>query len=252
MLKKLITEKQSQNSDFFSQISQQCKAIAQKHTPEARFEKFQELVFDFKCRKVVMVSDFVNKIGGIETYMHDVKALLEAHGYEVAIYGSSCPSGFWGKVKKYLGLGLGTFNLGSALGLARFLKKEKPDLIWYHSTLRRHGRLPLMRNHAFPARKRMMYHDLGYFHPFPSQVSEEKQVKKLTLSSFLAAAQNRNPLKLLLTLGKYCSLKLLYLAFDKVIDLHLVPSSFMLPMLRENLSPQGKESKIQTFGHFTQ
>lgn len=40
-----------------------------------------------------MVSDFINKIGGIETYIHDVKALLEAEGYQVKLFGSKCPKG---------------------------------------------------------------------------------------------------------------------------------------------------------------
>jgi len=31
------------------------------------------------------VSDFINKIGGIETYLHDVKGILESHGHEVLL-----------------------------------------------------------------------------------------------------------------------------------------------------------------------
>ncbi|MDR0283252.1 MAG: hypothetical protein LBI53_08465 [Candidatus Peribacteria bacterium] len=35
--------------------------------------------------KVVLVSDFINKIGGIETYLHDAKGILESREHEVLL-----------------------------------------------------------------------------------------------------------------------------------------------------------------------
>lgn len=135
-LEKLIEEKKKENADFYHELAEKCKAIAGKYSKARRFEQFQSMVFDFKCRKIVLVSDFINKIGGIETYLHDVKTLLQAQGYEVQLWGSQCPSGFWGKLKKYGGLGLAMFNLWEAIRFHFFLKKEKPDLIWFHSMIR--------------------------------------------------------------------------------------------------------------------
>jgi hypothetical protein len=42
-------------------------------------------------RKIVLVSDFINKVGGIETYLHDVKAILEAQGHQVILRGGTLP-----------------------------------------------------------------------------------------------------------------------------------------------------------------
>jgi hypothetical protein len=37
------------------------------------------------AEKILIVSDFTNKIGGIETYINDVKELLEPHGYKIEL-----------------------------------------------------------------------------------------------------------------------------------------------------------------------
>lgn len=250
MLEKLINEKRNQTSDFFSPLTQECKKTAQNYTKERRFEQFQEMTFDFKCKKIVLVSDFINPIWWIETYLHEVKTLLTSKGYQVKLFGTQCPSGFWWKVKKYLGLSLSIFNLREAFRLQRFLKQEKPDLIWFHSMLRREGWLPISLNHKSKAKKRMMYHDLGYFHPFPSKVYDEREVKNLTFSSFLQMAKTKNPLKLLLVAGKWISLKLLSTSLKSQIDKHLAPSAFMTPMIKRAI--EVSTDKIQTFSHFVQ
>lgn len=137
MFDKLINEKKNQTSEFFSQLKDECKKTASHYTKERRFEQFQSMIFDFKCKKIVLVSDFINPIGGIETYLHEVRNLLVSKGYQVQLFGSQCPSGFLGKIKKYTGLGLSVFNLWEAVRLRNFIKKENPDLIWFHSMLRR-------------------------------------------------------------------------------------------------------------------
>lgn len=40
-------------------------------------------------KRILLVSDFITKIGGIENYLHDAKALLEENGYEVALWGTN-------------------------------------------------------------------------------------------------------------------------------------------------------------------
>lgn len=249
-LEKLKNEQRNQNSEFFTQLSSECKHIAQKYSKERRFEQFQSMIFDFKCKKIVLVSDFINPIGGIETYLHEARNVLIQQGYQVRLFGSECPSGFWGKIKKYTGLGLSLFNLWEALRLRNFIKKEKPDLIWFHSMIRREGRLPISFSSSSNAKKRMMYHDLWYFHPYPSQAQEENEVKNLTLSSFLSMSKTKNPLKLLLVCGKWVSLKLLSSQLRKSIDKHLVPSAFMTPMVKRTI--QVPTDNIQTFAHFVQ
>lgn len=41
-----------------------------------------------KAKKVLLISDFVSRIGGIETYVTDTKEIMEDMGYEVRLYGA--------------------------------------------------------------------------------------------------------------------------------------------------------------------
>lgn len=44
-----------------------------------------------QVQKILIVSDFINNIGGIETYINDVKTILEPHGYEIILCGAKIP-----------------------------------------------------------------------------------------------------------------------------------------------------------------
>ena len=251
MLIKLQQEKKKKKSDFYEQLAQQSKDIANRYTVEKRYERFLSLTWTKKPQKIVLVSDFINKIGGIETYLHDTKHLLQQHGHQVKLFWGYCPKGPRGKLKKLLGIGLSLVNLFAAIRFYLFLKREKPDLIRYHSMIRRNGWLLPRIARKFPATKRMMYHDFGYFTPYPHALTDTKQIKTpLSLKNYLAMTQTSNPLKKLLTFGKYLSLSLLIKRLKKTIDLHLVPSEFMEPIVQKSLkiSP----NKITAFNHFLQ
>lgn len=96
----------------------------------------------------------------------------------------------------------------------------------------------------------MMYHDLGYFHPYPSKVQKVEEVQGLSFTSFLKMAKSKNLLKLLLVAGKWLTLKLLSKTLHKNIDKHLVPSSFMIPLVKKSLGIS--TDKLHTFEHFIQ
>ena len=100
------------------------------------------------------------------------------------------------------------------------------------------------------AKKRMMYHDLGYFHPYPSKVQKVEEVQGLSFTTFLKMAQTKNPLKLLLVAGKRISLNFLKKSLNRYIDLHLVPSSFMVPLVKRAIGVS--TDKIHTLEHFIQ
>ena len=251
MLIKLQQEKKKKKADFYEQLAQQSKDIADRYTVEKRYERFLSLTGTKKPQKIVLVSDFINKIGGIETYLHDTKHLLQQHGHQVKLFWGYCPKGPRGKLKKLLGIALSLVNLLAAIRFYFFLKREKPDLIRYHSMIRRNGWLLPRIARKFPATKRMMYHDFGYFTPYPHALTDTKQTKTpLTLKNYLAMTQTSNLLKKLFTFGKYLSLSLLIKRLKKTIDLHLVPSEFMEPIVQKSLkiSP----NKITAFNHFLQ
>ena len=135
-------------------------------------------------------------------------------------------------------------------GLTSVIKKEKPDLIWYHSLIRWQGRFPVFQGIKSSAQQRVMYHDLWVFHPFPSQVYKESDIHKLSLKNFLKGAKTKNPLKLLLVAGKYLALKLLSSQLKNQKIKHQVPSRFMVPILERSF--QIPAQNVQVFEHFVQ
>lgn len=127
----------------------------------------------------------------------------------------------------------------------------KPDLIRYNSVMRYLGRMPLRVSKNSSAKKRMMFHDLGYFYPFPSQLTNEHQIKTpLTLKHFLASYPTNNPLKKIAMIGKYISLILIKKQLQKRIDTFLVPSEFMKDIVHKSYRVENE--KIATFSHFIQ
>ncbi|MDD3262300.1 MAG: glycosyltransferase [Candidatus Absconditabacteria bacterium] len=218
------------------------------YSKENRIIKLLPLVG--KHKKILLVSDFINKVGGIETYIHDVKELLEAHGYEVKIRGRSLPKGIFGKIKKLFGIGWGVFNFVDSFLLWRFCKDRKPDIIRYNSTLRWLGWMPVWIGKFCAKERWMMYHDLGYFFPFPKKLLYEQQVKTpLTLFSFLSMVKSIHPTVFLFVAGKYLSLSFLKKRLTK-IDKHLVPSNFLVEILHD--SHQISKKKIFCLEHFLQ
>ena len=75
-----------QDEYAIEQLAQQSKDIANRYTVEKRYERFLSLTGTKKPQKIVLVSDFINKIGGIETYLHDTKYLLQQHGHQVKLF----------------------------------------------------------------------------------------------------------------------------------------------------------------------
>jgi hypothetical protein len=174
--------------------------IVGKYTEEIWYEKFLELLKKSslsenplgKGAKIVLVSDFINKIGGIETYLHDVKALLEEQGHKVRLRGGYLPRGIFGRLRIRFGLLTFPFNFRSAWKFKTFLKKEKPDLIWFHSLVRNLGPrvVRVATKEGTQKNIRMMYHDLGYFYPFPKKLFFIDQIQTpLSFQHFLAGAK---------------------------------------------------------------
>lgn len=218
------------------------------YSKENRIIKLLPLLGQHK--KILLVSDFINKVGGIETYIHDVKELLESHGFEIKIWGWYLPKWRRGTLKKIFGIWRWSFNFIDAIRLARVCKKRKPDIIRYHSTLRSLGWMPVWIGKFYAKERWMMYHDLGYFFPFPKKLLYEQQIKTpLTLFSFLSMVNSIHPTVFLFVAGKYLSLSLLKKRLAK-IDKHLVPSNFLVEILHN--SHQIPKQKIFCLEHFLQ
>lgn len=203
-----------------------------------------------KHKKILLVSDFVNKVGWIETYIHDVQKLLIEQGFEVEIWGGKLPKWRAGKIKKLFGIWWGLANFVSAIKLKIFCKKWEPDIIWYHSTLRWLGWMPVWAGKSCAKERWMMYHDFGYFFPFPQKLTKVEDVKTpLNARNFVAMSKSKNPIKKLFVWGKYLSLSALKKSLSSV-DKHLVPSDFMIDIVHN--SHKIPKEKISSLEHFLQ
>ncbi|GHW03029.1 hypothetical protein AGMMS50249_8150 [candidate division SR1 bacterium] len=239
-------EKLSDNTT--SRNIEKINQIVQKYTKDARYQRFLELNKGNNPQKIVLVSDFINPVGGIETYLYDVKTLLESKGHEVILRGGYLPKGILGKIRIYLGLFFAPINFWSAIRFKRFLKKEKPDLIWYNSLLRNLGGNIIFSSHPNERKIRMMYHDFGYFYPFPAKLFFIDQIKTpLNFQNFMSA---ENLIHKLATVFKYLRMKGLIKSLKEKADLHLVPSAFMEPIVSESYGL--KIGKVKSFPHFVQ
>lgn len=224
-------------------------ATAKNFTIEKRFENIQPIIG--KPKKILLVSDFKSKLWWIETYLYDVSDILTSKWYEVKIFGTNIP---WWKIwqyLKYFGLCLAIFNRVDAIKLKKEIRTFMPKVVRYNSTLRWLGRFPIKITKDENIKKLMMYHDLGYFHPYPSQVTQEDMVQTpLTLRNFIKSANTKNPLKICAVICKYRSVTLLRKRLIKTIDLHLVPSQFMEKIVSESYRLPDK--KVKTLSHFIQ
>lgn len=201
--------------------------------------------------KILIVSDFINKVGGIETYINDVKELLEPHGYKIELCGGKVPTWTRGKFVKYLGFVTGLGNFWEAIKIQRIIKKTKPDLIRYNSVMRYLGRMPIRASRNSAAKKWMMFHDLGYFAPFPSKLEQEEDIRTpFTLKHFLQSQKSKNPIKILAMTGKYLALKFIKKQVKKRMDTFLVPSPFMQNIVHKSYTID--KEKIKIFPHFIQ
>ena len=233
----------------FEKENKQALSIAKKYTVEKWYENIESLFG--KPKRILLVSDFKSKLWWIETYIHDVADILEEKWYEVKIYGKEIPNWFiWNLIRKF-GLILSLWNFVDWIRLQKVVRKFMPKIIRYHSTLRRLGRYPIKLLSQNKQKKYVMYHDLWYFHPYPSKVTNENMIKTpLNLKNFINSANTKNPIKIIAIFFKYISIRLLSKQLKKSTDLHLVPSEFMEKIVCEsyNLNPK----KIKTLSHFIQ
>lgn len=205
-------------------------------------------------KKILIISDYIWNIGGIEVYIKNAGDLLSLDDdkYDIEYFWLKV-NNFIKKYKSHL-LPIVWCNIIWSVQLLIKIIKYKPDIVRYHSISRYLGRLPVCVNSFSRSKKIIMYHDLWYFHPYPSQVTEESQILPLSLSNFIKMYTDLSPInkdnliKKILVWLKYIHIKLLSNILKKNMDLHLVPSQFIKDILIN--SWQVNPDKIMILPHF--
>jgi len=215
----------------------------------SRQTNFAELIWPGK-KRILIISDYINRVWWIETYINDAKDILNWMWYEVQLFWTKIPWGVFWKIIRYLWFFASIFNIYEAIRLFILIKKFKPDLLWYNSILRYLGRLSLFTDKFFKTQKWLMCHDLGYFYPFPKSLIQESQIKlPLNLRNYISSAKTKNPIKILWMIWKYISIYLIRKQ-SKKMDKILIPSQFMIEIVHQ--SYKIPKNKIHHFPHFIQ
>jgi len=259
MVEKLAKKTNPERIKDKEELEWKIKNLLPEYTEDGWYERFLKLsnIKDEDKRKILIISDFINKAWWIETYIHDVKNLLESHWHKVILRWSTLPAWSKWQWKKRFWLLLSPFNFWSLRDLRKILKKENPDIIRFNSLLRWLG--PNVVKTAWKWRKEnksdskfwMMYHDFGYFYPFPSELYFIEDCKTpLIKKNFVSAYKWKNPITKLAVLCKYHWLQPLKKVLKKEIDLHLSPSDCITNIARD--SYKISEKKCKSFPHFIQ
>ncbi len=259
IIEKLAKKTNPERLEDKSKFEKKIQSILPEYTEDAWIDRFIELSScnQKETKKILIVSDFINKAWGIETYIHDVKRLLEAHWYKVILRWNNLPAWWRWKLKKKLWLITSRFNWRDARRFKWILKSENPDIIWFNSLLRRLW--PNVVKVAWEWRKInntgtkfwMMYHDFWYFYAFPSKLFNIENCKTpLTKENFMLAWRWKNIIVKCAVMFKYSWLQPLKYILKKEIDIHLTPSECITNIMRDSYQIANK--KCKTFSHFIQ
>jgi len=178
-------------------------------------------------KKLLIVSDYLDNIWGIESYIKNLKQILQ-DDYKVYY--------FWWKnftkVKKTMFLFFSINNFVYAKKFKQQINEIQPDIIRFHSVLRVLGPNIIKQVNDFKWLKIMTYHDLWYFSLYANEIISKDQIA--TKFSFLNFIKKSKKWKLLLpySIFKYIKLKKIRDNLNKNIDIHTVPSKFMLDYVK--------------------
>ncbi len=187
--------------------------------------------------KILIVSDYKDKIWWVETYIYDLKKILEKNWHVVKI--------FWWKwnsrYKRWFFVFLSIFNFKKSNEIKKLIEEFQPDLIWCHSVSRYLGHKVLEQINKFTAIKIITYHDLWYFAGFANKVFTEQDIpEKFELSNFLKRSKKAYWLYVMF---KFLKLSYIRKQLQK-FDIHTVPSKFMLKYVIKHNYWEEKKVKI--------
>ncbi len=170
---------------------------------------------------ILYISDFISKIWGIETFLHESWALLQAHGYRVTLVGSQ-------KQVSFAGLLQTACNLRARHTTRRIANTIQPDIVRYHSLFRKLWWTAILPK-KIGQKHIITIHDLWYFHPYPAQLYDEKNIPAFILQAWMQ--YGKTPLQKMLIFGKFMSFVILQKHLIHTIDTRCVPSAFMVDIL---------------------
>jgi hypothetical protein len=200
--------------------SKQCLTIFEKHSKEQWKHHFTVICRDLHVSqnpRIGILSDYLSRLGWIETFLYESKDVLESMGSDVSLQGSLIFSLPW----RIFGLLATTCNLWEWWKLLYSFQQKSYDILWFHSIQRYLGWFPLWIASFSPAKKLFMLHDVGLLHPYPHLVTSEEQLEfTWSLSNYLKVGNQVGKKSLfdsIAMLAKYCSTNIIRWTFSKMV-----------------------------------
>ncbi len=224
--------------------------MASTYTTQKRLDRFWQL--SKKCKKLLLVSDYAKDIWWIENYLFQIQWALLTQWVACDLFWKTERVTWWWRKLDLLIAGM---NVYAGIALWKKVTNKSYELIWLHSVQRWFGRLSLA--FLWCTKKqpvRCMYHDFWLLHPFPSSVYWLDQLDRA--QSFWWYVQEGKHILWVkkwyfwwrcLVVAKYIYSAWMFFWLHKVVDLHLVPSAYLLPYIQKKVAPS---AQIEVFPHF--
>ncbi len=185
--------------------------------------------------KILLVHDYEEEIGGAEVYVQNLKKELQQIGKEVEFFGFQ-----WKispKVRRKLFFS-SLFGKKQEKELSQKIAQFQPDLIWSHTILRYIGvgGMKAIKKSNIP--HYIMHHDLWLFVSRPSRIFSLQDIpKNQNLGSWIFPEKKFSG-QIIATI-KWIIIKRI---FSKIPHqtIHIVPSEFMIPIVKNADSEQVK------------
>jgi len=232
-------------------LSHESRRIADGYT-EGRWIRQVQDILPSGTKKILLASDYTTLLGGIETHVQTIARALRQQGYEVEIFGWNIQKGRFLKLFRLAGLVYSLVNITSALGIRKKIREFQPDVVWLHSVSRFLGPLTVREVADWGKNKEnstlVTYHDLGLLSPFPSKVESEDTIPSNPgFGAFFSSVRSRNPIVYGAVFCKYFQVLILRKLLKR-INIHIVPSAFLVPHIRDIIKVSDK--RIVTLEHF--
>jgi glycosyltransferase involved in cell wall biosynthesis len=200
-------------------------------------------LFAEEHKKITLLHDYHEKIGGAEYYVSHIEEILRDLSYDVSRFGYEWKANIW---KRRWMFTLSLFTVYRGARLSRFLSEKNPDIIWMHSIQRYIGywwmRAVMKYVKISGAKIYLSHHDVGLISPFPQDITEEGQIpQNPSLRAFIAKL---SPIKKSIASIKWFYIKLLRSRFPENME-HIIFASFLDSHIKKHF-PQ---AKIHTLPH---
>lgn len=206
-------------------------------------------------KKILFVSDYITNIGGIENYIQNSSDLMIQSWDNVRFLWLETELVRNKKFRQLL-LPFTGFNIYIWLRLLYIYYTYRPNIIYFHSITRFVGWFPVWISGLLPVQKIIMYHDLWFMTPYPSDIYDTAKLpKSWTWSEFLESNYTHNIntsfIKDLYIKGiiwlKFISISVWRFFAIRNIDKHIAPSPFITDILANRWI---KKQNIFVLWHF--